>query len=272
MRYCFYHESDYDGIVSGVLVKLKYPDTILKGINYGHSIDIDVIPKDCEVWFVDFCPEIGTLLTLVDKKFKVIVIDHHLPSFEKYDKLKNEPNIKWLLNIQYSGCYLASTRLFNKSSRFIDLLSNYDTNGSKCVDEAMYLQYGLDYYAPDVDSPLWPKLMKDIAPTIKIGEYIAKFELAKNTQLLEWYGFRAELLGLKAFCINTTQRPGKLFWKQDMSEYDVQVVFKMNKKGAWLVNVASDKFDCNEICSKFGGGGHTGIGGFRANELPLVIR
>ena len=40
---CFYHLADLDGHCSGAIVKYKYPDAELFGINYGQAFPYDKI-------------------------------------------------------------------------------------------------------------------------------------------------------------------------------------------------------------------------------------
>lgn len=40
---CFYHSGDFDGICSGAIIKYKYPDCEMFGIDYGDEFPWDVI-------------------------------------------------------------------------------------------------------------------------------------------------------------------------------------------------------------------------------------
>ena len=74
---CFYHSADLDGHCSGAIVKLKYPDCEMIGINYGDIIDINNIHQDEEVFMVDFCLQPFDGMLELNKKAKLYWIDHH---------------------------------------------------------------------------------------------------------------------------------------------------------------------------------------------------
>ena len=51
---CFYHNADLDGKCSGAIVKKKFPDVVLYGINYEDDIPGDLISHHEHVIIVDF--------------------------------------------------------------------------------------------------------------------------------------------------------------------------------------------------------------------------
>jgi hypothetical protein len=50
----FYHSADLDGHCSGAIIKQKYPDCEMIGINYGETIDYSRIETGETVFMVDF--------------------------------------------------------------------------------------------------------------------------------------------------------------------------------------------------------------------------
>ena len=71
---CFYHSTDLDGHCSGAIVKYRYPECEMIGINYGQEFPWDSIQPDEQVFMVDFT----------------------LQPFEGMERLNNLCNLHWI--------------------------------------------------------------------------------------------------------------------------------------------------------------------------------
>ena len=74
---CFYHSADLDGHCSGAIVKHKYPECELIGINYGDEFPWDDLDIDDPIYMVDFSLQPFDQMIKLGKHFNLIWIDHH---------------------------------------------------------------------------------------------------------------------------------------------------------------------------------------------------
>ena len=89
----FYHSADLDGHCSGAVIKLKYPNCEMIGINYGDEFPWDSISENDVVIMSDFgLQPFEDMLKLNDKCNQLIWIDHHITAMDEYDKHDIEIN------------------------------------------------------------------------------------------------------------------------------------------------------------------------------------
>ena len=112
---CIYHHKDLDGKASAAVVKLKYPDAIFKGWDYGDPLP--EIEEGNDVIMVDICLEeksnkvdkFEPMLEIAKKAKSFIWIDHHKTSIQKYqeskDKRKND--IQVFCQVGKAACELS---------------------------------------------------------------------------------------------------------------------------------------------------------------------
>ena len=84
---CVFHNADHDGECSAAIVKAKYPECKLIGLNYGDPIPWDILKNSEMVVMVDFSFPIEKMIYLASKT-QLIWIDHHasiIKDAEKYD-------------------------------------------------------------------------------------------------------------------------------------------------------------------------------------------
>ena len=118
----FYHANCVDGFHAANKFINNFKESLIyTPIGYG---DMDELVKGSIIetgvhtlWFVDFTPEVNTLIKLMDKGFHVIVIDHHMTAIEAIHQLSCDEDT----------CHLI------KDGKLIYILSEVGFSGSSLV-------------------------------------------------------------------------------------------------------------------------------------------
>lgn len=275
---CFYHKSDLDGICSGAIIKYKYPECEMIGVDYGDDINpLDHIDLGKECYVVDFAFS-SEIMEKLFYKTHLIWIDHHKSSFDIVNKINNSHGIVGTTihgkrEIGKAGCELTWEYLFpeREMPEAIQLLGRYDVwdNSAEWCWENRTLpfQYGMKSLNRSVDSKFWHLLFSDNRQINKIvdkGILILVYQKEQNKKILENNYFEREFQGLKAICLNNQVYNSQVFdslWDED--KYDIMICFAYTGKH-WKVSLYStkDSVDCSELAKEFGGGGHKGAAGF----------
>ena len=83
---CFYHRSDLDGVCSGAIVKYKYPECEMIGVDYGDDFEklTSMIEMEEVIFIVDFSFDVELMKSLI-MEYNLIWIDHHQTAIAKCD-------------------------------------------------------------------------------------------------------------------------------------------------------------------------------------------
>jgi len=273
---CLYHSADLDGFCSGAIVKYKFPECDLYGINYGDDVPWELIMKHKKVYIVDFClqpfnPDMMQLMKIAD----VTWIDHHKSSIEEaVDYMYDCKGIQ----LEGTGaCILTWEHLFpgEKIPLIVTLLGKYDV-WDHSDKRGIPLQYGMRILNTNPNNQeLWSMYFEDVSidHIIEEGKLIIKYIDQENEIYCRSCAFEVELEGLKCIAINRLITNSKLFdsiW--DDKKYDAMLTFGW-RKNKWTVSLYSDKenIDVSKVAKKYGGGGHRGASGFQCEELPFRL-
>jgi len=282
----FYHRGDLDGVCSGAILKKAFGDRILLyGVEYGDKIDLDkVVEKDSTVYVIDYAFEPFSKMLELNRKAKLIWIDHHVSAINEMKHagveflglLGDDKNSK-------SAAQLAWENFFpNKSlPKGIELISLYDTWQHEFKSEILDFYKGLETEtALSINSKAWEYIFENriefIQEMSKIGAVISKYVTTNNKQYALEHGFETMFEGYKAIVINKAFGGSMLFdaiW--DEEKYDIMISFSRRKNGIWKFSLYTTKknVDCSVIAKKWGGGGHKSAAGFEREEtnLPFEI-
>jgi len=287
----YFHSADLDGMCSGAIVKYKYPDAELIGINYGQQIDYDKILENEIIIMVDFSLQpFDEMIKLAQKvrMDKLIWIDHHKSAIEDAkETLLTHNDITVDFNgicpgiriVGFAGCELTWNYFFpdQEMPEAIRLLGRYDVWDHSDVNTLPF-QMGIrledtwpenqsmwsDYFSKFSDD-----LVKD---TIKDGKLILKYQKQENEKYSKSCAFEAEFGGYKAICINKLLTNSQLFDSvYDPNKHDIMITFGLRKNGLWTMSFYTTKedVDVSELARKFGGGGHRQASGATFDQLPL---
>ena len=275
---CIYHKSDLDGQCSAAIVKFRYPDCEVIGMDYSNKFPWYKIFSDQIVFMVDFHLQPFEDMVRLAKSCKFTWIDHHESAVEDYKKTKKYLEIDMVLDLKFAACELTWKYLFPnlETPLAVELLGRYDV-WDHSNEMTLPFQYGMRLYNTHPESQkFWNGIFgktwspEIIAGIIKEGQTVLKYINQYNTKYAE-LAFEVEFDGLKCIAINKLLANSQLFdsiW--DKTKYHAMVAFGRRKKDLWLVSMYSDRedVDVSKIASRWGGGGHKGAAGFHTKVLP----
>lgn len=275
----FYHSADLDGHCSGALIKMVYPECEMIGINYGDEFPWDDIEKDEIIYMVDFSLQPFKYMIKLQKKCKLIWIDHHKSAIEEYDKANFEGKVPKIAGNQKSGigaCQLVWEYFDKGLPTFIKLLAEYDV-WDHSDSRTLPFQWGMRQFAdtsPD-NQEFWKSLfdVEEVVRITEVGGIILKYQQVENEKYIKACGFDLEFDGLKCIAVNKMLTNSMLFtsvWNPE--EYDAMLTFGY-RNGKWTICLYSDKedIDISGIAKARNGGGHKGAAGFQSKTLPFKI-
>jgi oligoribonuclease NrnB/cAMP/cGMP phosphodiesterase (DHH superfamily) len=292
---CYFHSADLDGHCSAAIVKMKYPEAELIGINYGQQLDYSKISKDDMVFMVDFSLQPFTEMTKLAAYIgldNLIWIDHHETAIKDANdtkKMTSDGSIIVEFNmicpgkrlIGKAGCeltweYLFPNREMPAAVSFLGRYDVWDLQGS-----VLPFQYGmrLNNTWPD-NQEMWQKFLKQDddettmlnVDTIRQGETILKYQDQENEKYCKSCAFEVQFEGFKAIAVNKLLTSSQLFksvWNKE--KYDIMITFGLRSNGMWTMSFYTDKegIDCSLLAKKLGGGGHKQAAGCNFEELPI---
>jgi len=273
---CIYHSADSDGKCSGAIVKNKFPECELIGMNYGESFPFDKIKKDEVVYMVDF---VFQPFSLMDDILKItpnlIWIDHHISAIKEYEA--SGLKIEGLREVGKAACELTWMYLYQTQDvpYCVKLLSLYDI-WNHTDPNVLDFQNGLWLENTYPDSPIWKDIFDSepsfYNPILENGKIILRYRTLEDTRYVKSCSFEAEFEGYKCIVVNKMYTSSKVFdsiW--DETKYDMMVIFGY-RKGYWHVSLYSTKasVDVSILAKKYGGGGHKGAGGMELNMDDMI--
>jgi len=285
---CYFHRNDLDGICSGAIVKYKYPECEMIGVDYGDDLVVNsnklietLISKET-IFIVDFSFD-RDMMDYLDGFCDLIWIDHHKTAIEKCEGLE----IEGLREVGVAGCELTWSYFYpvEEIPIAIRLLGRYDVwdNNNPHYDwnnEIMPFQYGMRLKNLDTNPwNTWDLLFNSAHPVgfisdiIDHGQICLRYQKQQNEKVLRSNYFEIDFEGHKALCLNSTGFNSQVFeaiW--DEEKYDIMLCFAfLGTK--WKVSLYStkDSVDVSEIAKEHGGGGHKGAAGFVIDSIEEII-
>jgi len=282
MFWCFYH-TDLDGYCSAYVINKKYKDEkiIFKKFNYGYYFPWYDIKKEDTVILVDISLPISDLFML-NGYCNLIWIDHHISIINKYKQ--TDIKIKGIQNTSKAACEHTWCYFFPNETipYFIKLLSDYDNWNNSDINywnnEVLPFNYGMQAYSDKLDfenidryNNFWRELeTKNLKQKIiNEGKAILNFLDIKYKEQCNAYAYFAKLDKYKLIVLNTPFLSSQIFNSIDKKLYDIMAVYRFNGQ-EYSVSLYTEKenINCDEIASKYNGGGHKGAAGFRCQTLP----
>lgn len=276
---CIYHIADHDGKGSAAIVKRKFPETELMGLNHDMEIPYEEIEKHDKLVICDIALPVKYMLEL-NKKTDLTWIDHHVSVINEYEELiksgEYEP-IKGIRKIGTAALVLTWQYFYPdiplpEGLRLLGLNDIYDLRDRRVRP----FEYAIQTYG--VNRPtdkIWAQIIDgelDIKQAVEKGNAILSWVRHRNYRLVRGMGFESEYNGLKCICSNMAQGQSEFFDSlENVREYDFMVNFFMNKKNRWNLTFYSykDNVDVSKIAAEFGGGGHAKAAGASSlKQLP----
>jgi uncharacterized protein len=274
-----YHSKDLDGYCSGAILKLKYPDIKLIGMDYGEKPFEN--PNNEKVIICDMSFPMNIMVQIAkDSGWNLTWIDHHKSAIKDYKEFigSGETFCNAVLEDGISACEGTWKYLFpdRPIPEVVKLLGEYDTWRNQDKEHwdnvVMPFQYYMRLRCSSPDT--FPMYLFDdddngkrniINQNIEVGKYILDYQKQQNEKACKFCAFEMEFEGLRAICLNSGGANSQLFASvYDESKHDIMIPFVFTGKH-WTYSIYSTKpeIDCSVLAKKYGGGGHKGASGFK---------
>jgi oligoribonuclease NrnB/cAMP/cGMP phosphodiesterase (DHH superfamily) len=280
---CIYHIADHDGKGSAAIVKNRFPEAELLGLNHDMEIPYEEIEKHDKIVICDFALPVKYMLEL-NKKIDFTWIDHHISVIKEYDELMATGDYEPIKGIRKVGTaalvltwqYFYPEKELPEGIRLLGLNDIYDLRDRR-VRPFEYAMQTNGINRPT--DKVWSQLINsevDIKSWVEKGNAILSWVRHRNYRLVRGMAFESEYQGLKCICANMAQGQSEFFDSLDnIKNYDFMVIFFMNKKNSWNLTfyTAKDNVDVSKIAMQFGGGGHAKAAGASSlKELPEFLQ
>lgn len=272
---CLYHRSDLDGKCSGYIVRRRFPEVELLGIEYGDDLDFERL-RGRDVYLVDFSLQPwGDMQRLADVASKVIWIDHHKSAIEEFEK--SPIKCEGVREVGKAACELCWEYLFPEypSPRLVDLLGRYDVWDLDASPDVLPFQMGMRLNAWMPEDPAWDELVLNVGTRaiIEHGEAILRYQSQQNDGLMR-KAFEHKWRGVRFLAVNAGGINSKAFdSRYDPAEHDAVMGFYFDgKQQQWTVSIYSpdQSRDLSGIAKEMGGGGHAAACGFQIENLTEI--
>ena len=279
---CIYHIADHDGKGSAAIVKSKFPETDLMGLNHDMEIPYAEIEKHDKVVICDIALPVKYMFEL-NKKIDLTWIDHHVSVINEYEELlksgEYEP-IKGLREVGTAALVLTWKYFYPEQElpeglRLLGLNDIYDLRDRRVRP----FEYAVQTFG--VNRPtdkIWTQLINNelnIKEMVEKGNAILSWVRHRNYRLVRGMAFESEYKGLRCICSNMAQGQSEFFDSlENNRDFDFMVNFFMNKKNRWNLTFYTYKnnVDVSKIAAEFGGGGHAKAAGASSlKELPEFL-
>jgi len=257
-----------DGHCSGAIVKKKYPECEMIGVDYNDTLDLDSIVSGERVFVVDFSFSVEEMAAL-DTKAQLFWIDHHKSAIEK---MEDYPRlINGIRKIGRAGCELTWEYLYPAGALpdTVWLLGRYDVWKHDEDERIMPFQYGMRQHGNTLpESSIWVEYLRAdallISQIVKTGAIVLSYQNAQNAMYAKGMSYEAEFEGHRAIIINRAYGNSQLFDSvYDPEKHDIMIVFGVKpKEFKYSIYSVKPEIDVSEIAKKYGGGGHAGAAGF----------
>lgn len=282
---CYYHSADLDGHCSGEIVRRRYPECQMIGINYGERIAVEKISPGETVFMVDFCAPVDTMRAIADTAH-LVWIDHHVTAIADMDAA-GMGDIDGVRRIGTGACALVYEHIWpgRRVPKYVRLLAEYDV-WSHADPDCLPLQYGLRAeHDTRPGASAWNVLVAGgpmIGQIIANGRIVMRYEDQQAAMYARAAAFDVIWEGLTWCAMNRLLCSSRAFDAVRDDRHDGFIRFGWRpsrakdgaaQPGAWSVSLyaARPDMDVSAIAKKYGGGGHAGAAGFSAASLPFEL-
>lgn len=290
---CLFHRVDLDGHCSGALVKRKFPEAVMYGINYGDEIPWDKIEAADEIYIVDFRLPVADLGWILDTGKTVHWLDHHKTAMEQEASCNFVGDLRGLRDMEKAGCELTFEYLWPDTQMpwCVRSLGRYDVwdhsdPHTLPIQYAMRMENTWPTHASVLEAEgIWARTLavpgNDLydhgaLPLIASkGQIIMEYQESEDARYAETAAFLTKIDGVPMLALNKMLCNSKvaepLF---DPDEADGILLFGYQPRNKrWEVRMFTSKpgVDLSPIAVQHGGGGHAGACGFYCSELPFEL-
>jgi len=261
-----YHGNCPDGFGGAWAAWKKFGDTAdYFGLNPRDPAPVDLIDK--EIYVADMCFPKETLVDLVSKNKKVVIIDHHL-SNQEWVKSASEN----LFDLDRSGAVLAwqyfhGSRPTPKLLQYIEDMDLWQFKLPSSREITTYLELF------DFDFAVWSKLAEDfevperLSVFIERGRLLLSYENQLIKRVIENHAEPVEFEGIKTTAVNFPNFLASNIGAALTKKTPPIAIVWSRKPGKIVVSLRSDgTVDVSALAAKYGGGGHKASSGFAIED------
>lgn len=279
---CIYHIADHDGKGSAAIVKRKFPEAEVMGLNHDMDIPFEEIRKHDKIVICDIALPLDFMFELNETK-DLTWIDHHASVIYMYNEAMAKGGQKEIKGLRRIGT--AAIRLtweyFNpqvpapEGVVLLGLNDVFDLRDQR-VRPFEYAFQSLGVNRPTDDT--WDSLLDgtlNIEEMVEKGNCILSWIKIRNIRLVHSMAFDSEYMGYKCICANMPQGYSEFFDSvPNIKDYDFMCNFYMNRNNLWNLSfyTTKDNVDVSKIAATFGGGGHVrAAGASKLKKLPEFL-
>jgi uncharacterized protein len=274
-----FHHNDADGRCSAFIMgnyceELGYYEYEYISIDYKDRVPLEIIQPQDFVAIVDFSftPEI---MAQVEKLTRNIIwCDHHVTAKDYgYNHL---PGYRDFSEKGLSGCectWKACHLPEDPIPEFCTLLGDYDSWRLEKTPECFQFYEGLKLRDTHPHSVTWKQLLNSehvFQAIVLEGKIAIGYRDNYCAELRKAFGYETELLGIKAYALNTYMF-GSSGFGYKFKEYPICIAYIHDGK-RFTVSLYSETIDVSSIAKQYGGGGHKGAAGFTCLQLPWLSK
>lgn len=276
-----YHSHDFDGLFCREIARRHFGyNAEYIGWDYGQLEP--VVPQDAALYMLDI-----SVPGLMDHPH-LNWVDHHKSAMDRYGKkfgYQIDGVAACRLAWQFLGGVCSAGALPTKEDfverRVIEpwavrLAGEYDIWDKRDPDAELF-QHGLR--SRGLSPVVWSALLENHLPLVvellSDGRAVQYAKEQENADVVTTFGFDVVLEGLTFLACNHGRYNSHLFTAGLQPNHDAVLGFNWDGKlNNWRVSLyhapGKEHHDLSQIAVKFGGGGHRGACGFRAQKLPFL--
>jgi len=183
------HDADQDGICAAHVASKSYKDNVWLIPETGFNLT-DVTEDVYEVVFVDHIPKYSDIDYLFKADKQVVIIDHHLETFNTFKDLVDQPNLVFVYDADKASCLLAWEHYFSevKVPYAVTMIHKWD---SWTHDEEQVLPFHYGMECMNMEDPLlWEAILgidsdRACVQILQIGNATGSFWLAQINEITD---------------------------------------------------------------------------------------
>ena len=276
-----YHSRDLDGLCSGAIIRLAYPNCKMIGWDYGQPYPI--IDGTEIVIMADISFSIEEMMRITKLLGnRLTIIDHHQRFINDYLNatlfIPGSETAICNLNSSKAACELTWEHFFPKTPtpEWITLLGKWDTwrvaNLPEWKEIIVPFQYGMRSLISKIED--FENYLGEIEEVITRGKLVINYVETADAYTCQHNAFEILFKGYRTICINL---PGisidtfKSVYNEE--KHDLMMGFSFTGK-FWRVSLRSIKdIDVSLLASKYkSGGGHYKAAGFEIADINEIIK
>lgn len=282
MNVIIYHNADLDGKCSAAIaanrLRSDNKEYSFVGVNYGYNVPWDVIDEYSTVYVLDFSWPIELMREIQNRCKQLVWIDHHITAIEDSNAQSFDP--PGYRSIARAACELCwdffhPGTLIPKAVHYLGLYDNWawvdheDSNDILAFQYAMRLKGWWPQEEEDWDGILCAN-HEEFKSLIHDGHVILKYQSTLMERIVS-FGHDLKIGDNLFFCCNTHHAASTDYDTLDQSKYAGVLSYRRKADGIWNYSIrAFGDTDVSEIAKAFGGGGHTGAGGWNGPLLEVL--